>query len=102
MPIPLHLMTGNLSHQTEHHLYPDLPSNRYAEIAPKVRDLMERYELRYVTGPLHQHTRGQDRGRLRSQPPPDCCVGSQAGPPDQVRAPTSCRGLSAVSAASRG
>jgi NADPH-dependent stearoyl-CoA 9-desaturase len=50
----MHLMTGNLSHQIEHHLYPDLPSNRYAEIAPKVRDLMERYELRYVSGPLHQ------------------------------------------------
>jgi len=50
----MHLMTGNLSYQIEHHLYPDLPSNRYAEIAPKVRDLMERYELRYVSGPLHQ------------------------------------------------
>jgi len=49
----LHLMTGNLSHQIEHHLFPDLPSNRYAEIAPRVRDLMDRYELRYVTGPLH-------------------------------------------------
>jgi fatty acid desaturase len=32
----MHLMTGNLSHQVEHHLFPDLPSNRYAEIAPKV------------------------------------------------------------------
>ena len=50
----MHLMTGNLSHQIEHHLFPDLPSNRYAEISPKVRDLMERYELRYVTGPLHR------------------------------------------------
>ena len=30
----VHVMTGNLSHQIEHHLYPDLPSNRYAEIAP--------------------------------------------------------------------
>lgn len=50
----MHLMTGNLSHQIEHHLFPDLPSNRYAEIAPKVRDLMKRYELRYVTGPLHK------------------------------------------------
>jgi len=49
----LHLMTGNLSHQIEHHLFPDLPSNRYAEIAPQVRDLMDRYELRYVTGPFH-------------------------------------------------
>ena len=48
----MHVMTGNLSHQIEHHLFPDLPSNRYAEIAPRVRALMERYGLRYVTGPL--------------------------------------------------
>jgi fatty acid desaturase len=47
-----HLMTGNLSHQIEHHLFPDLPSNRYAEIAPKVRDLCQRYGLPYNTGPL--------------------------------------------------
>ena len=30
-------MTGNLSYQIEHHLFPDLPSNRYAEIAVRVR-----------------------------------------------------------------
>ena len=28
-------MTGNLSFQIEHHLFPDLPSNRYQEIAPQ-------------------------------------------------------------------
>jgi linoleoyl-CoA desaturase len=28
-----HLLTGNLSFQIEHHLFPDLPSNRYREIA---------------------------------------------------------------------
>jgi NADPH-dependent stearoyl-CoA 9-desaturase len=48
----MHLMTGNLSHQIEHHLFPDLPSNRYSEIAPKVKDLFERYDLPYVTGSL--------------------------------------------------
>jgi fatty acid desaturase len=48
----LHIMTGNLSHQIEHHLFPDLPSNRYAEIAPRIRDLFERYGLSYVTGPM--------------------------------------------------
>jgi NADPH-dependent stearoyl-CoA 9-desaturase len=37
----MHLMTGNLSHQIEHHLFPDMPSNRYAEVAPKVRELCE-------------------------------------------------------------
>ena len=48
----LHLMAGNLSHQIEHHLFPDMPSNRYAEVAPRVRDLCDRYRLPYVSGPL--------------------------------------------------
>jgi len=52
----LHLMTGNLSHQIEHHLFPDLPSNRYAQIAPRVRELCERYGLRYNTGSLLRQT----------------------------------------------
>jgi len=43
----MHLMSGNLSHQIEHHLFPDLPSSRYAEIAPKVEALFEKYELNY-------------------------------------------------------
>ena len=51
----LHIMSGNLSHQIEHHLFPDLPSNRYAEIAPRVRDLCKRFNLPYNTGSLrHQ------------------------------------------------
>jgi fatty acid desaturase len=50
----LHLLTGNLSHQIEHHLFPDLPSNRYREIAPRVRELFERYGLRYHVAPMPQ------------------------------------------------
>ncbi len=50
----MHVMTGNLSHQIEHHLYPDMPSNRYGEIAPRIRGLMQRNDLHYVTGPLHR------------------------------------------------
>jgi len=50
----MHLMSGNLSHQIEHHLFPDLPSNRYAEIAPKVKALFEKYELNYHEAPLPQ------------------------------------------------
>jgi linoleoyl-CoA desaturase len=46
----LHLMTGNLSFQIEHHLYPDLPSNRYKELSPKIQELFERHGLTYVTG----------------------------------------------------
>ena len=48
----MNLMSGNLSFQIEHHMFPDLPSNRYSEISLKVRDLCERYDLPYVTGPL--------------------------------------------------
>jgi len=48
----LHLMTGNLSFQIEHHLYPDLPSNRYQEIAPQVREVFDRFGLNYTSGPL--------------------------------------------------
>ncbi|MET7277462.1 acyl-CoA desaturase [Kribbella sp. NPDC005582] len=48
----MHIMTGNLSYQIEHHLFPDLPSNRYQEIAPKVRAIFDEYNLRYTTGPL--------------------------------------------------
>jgi linoleoyl-CoA desaturase len=47
-----HIMTGNLSHQIEHHLFPDIPSNRYGEIAPRVREICERYGLPYTTGSL--------------------------------------------------
>jgi linoleoyl-CoA desaturase len=47
-----HLMSGNLSFQIEHHIYPDLNSNRYQEVAPKVREVFERYGLHYVTGSL--------------------------------------------------
>jgi linoleoyl-CoA desaturase len=45
-------MSGNLSFQIEHHLFPDLPSNRYQEIAPKIQDVFERYGLTYVSGPM--------------------------------------------------
>jgi linoleoyl-CoA desaturase len=47
-------MSGNLSFQIEHHLFPDLPSNRYAQLAPRVREVCERYGLPYTSGPLHK------------------------------------------------
>ena len=47
-----HLMTGNLSFQVEHHLFPDLPSNRYAELSVEVRALCEEFGMDYTTGPL--------------------------------------------------
>ncbi len=60
-----HLMAGNLSFQVEHHLYPDMPSSRYAEIAPRVRDVCRRYGLPYNTGPLHKQLGSVHRTILR-------------------------------------
>jgi fatty acid desaturase len=45
-----HVASGNLGFQVEHHLFPDIPSTRYAEIAPQVKDICERYELPYNSG----------------------------------------------------
>jgi linoleoyl-CoA desaturase len=43
-------MSGNLSHQIEHHLFPDMPSNRYPEVAPRVEALCARYGIPYNRG----------------------------------------------------
>lgn len=47
-------MSGNLAYQIEHHLFPDLPSNRYPEVAARVRALCDKYDLPYTTGSLAQ------------------------------------------------
>ncbi len=46
----LRFMSGNLCHQIEHHLYPDLPSNRLHEISLRVRAVCDKYDLPYTTG----------------------------------------------------
>jgi fatty acid desaturase len=60
-----HLLSGNLSFQIEHHLFPDLPSNRYREIAPKVRAVCERHGLPYNSGRLGRQYRSVYRQILR-------------------------------------
>jgi len=47
-------MSGNLSHQIEHHLFPDIPARRYPEIAVEVQEICTRYGLQYNKGPLHK------------------------------------------------
>lgn len=46
------LLTGNLSHQVEHHFYPDVPAHRYAALAVEVREICARYGQPYDTGSL--------------------------------------------------
>ncbi len=48
-----HVLAGNLSFQIEHHLFPDLPAHRYADISVEVREVSGRYGIPYNTGPLH-------------------------------------------------
>ena len=43
---------GNLNYQIEHHLFPDLPSNRYAAMSVRVREICDRYDIPYTTGPF--------------------------------------------------
>ncbi|MDX1874339.1 fatty acid desaturase [Mycolicibacterium sp. 120266] len=46
----LRFMSGNLCHQIEHHIYPDLPSNRLYEVSLRVQAVCEKYDLPYTTG----------------------------------------------------
>jgi linoleoyl-CoA desaturase len=78
-----HLASGNLGYQVEHHLYPDMPSTRYGEIAPKVREICQRYGLPYNSGPFHKQLGMVQRtivrlafpgGKVRPKP------GAYAGP----------------------
>lgn len=48
-----HILSGNLSFQIEHHLFPDIPAHRHAEISVEVREICRRYGLPYNSGPLH-------------------------------------------------
>ena len=79
-PKLIHIMTGNLSHQIEHHCFPDLPSNRYQEIAPKVQDLFARYGLRYTTGPLPVQVASAWRKVVRLSLPNDFVSDAKADP----------------------
>jgi linoleoyl-CoA desaturase len=60
-----HVASGNLGYQVEHHLFPDMPSSRYAEIAPRVKAICERYGLPYNIGPFSQQLGMVQRTILR-------------------------------------
>ena len=45
-----HILSGNLSHQIEHHLFPDILANRYAEMAIAVRRICAKHGQHYNTG----------------------------------------------------
>ena len=60
-----HILPGTLSFQIEHHLFPDLPSRRYPELAPRVRAVCERWGLPYSSGRLGRQWASVGRKILR-------------------------------------
>ena len=58
-----HILTGNLSHQIEHHIFPDMPASHYARIAPQVKAICHKYDLPYNTGRFSTQLR-QVLGRI--------------------------------------
>ena len=69
-PRLLHVLCGNLSHQIEHHVFPDLPSNRYGEIAGEVRELFHQHGLVYNSRPLLRQVASAWGKVLRLSRPP--------------------------------
>jgi fatty acid desaturase len=61
----LHVLTGHLSHQIEHHLFPDVPAPRYPEIASEVRAICERHGVAYNSAPLPKQLAGAWRRILK-------------------------------------
>lgn len=81
----LHIMSGNLGFQIEHHLYPDLPSNRYAEISVRVKQLCEKYDIPYTTGPLHKQYGQALRTIMKLSLPNSWTASDQPEPPSPSR-----------------
>jgi fatty acid desaturase len=77
-PWLLHVLTGNLSHQIEHHCFPDLPSNRYAEVATRVQQVFEHYGLTYHVAPLHHQVASAWHRVIRLSLPPRSTPGPWA------------------------
>ncbi|SDC59317.1 fatty acid desaturase family protein [Actinokineospora iranica] len=75
-----HIMSGNLSHQIEHHLFPDIPARRYPEIAPEVRAICAKYGLPYNTGGLTKQLRSVAK-KIFKLALPDNLRGKPAQPP---------------------
>ncbi|QNG18325.1 acyl-CoA desaturase [Rhodococcus triatomae] len=74
-----HIMSGNLSHQIEHHLFPDLPAHRYPEMAPAVRELCEKHGLPYNTGGFFRQI-GSVWGKIFKLALPNGWTGSTPAP----------------------
>ncbi|MFL6156975.1 MAG: fatty acid desaturase family protein [Marmoricola sp.] len=81
----LHIMSGSLGFQIEHHLFPDLPSNRYPEISVRVQELCAKYDIPYTTGPLYRQYGQAFRTILKLSVPNSWTSSDKPEPPSPVR-----------------
>ncbi|MCF6379908.1 acyl-CoA desaturase [Nocardioides KLBMP 9356] len=81
----LHVLSGSLGYQIEHHLFPDLPSNRYPEIAVRVRALCDKYDIPYTIGPLHRQYGQALRTIMKLSVPNSWTSSDQPEPPTPAR-----------------
>ncbi|MGI8535787.1 MAG: fatty acid desaturase family protein [Mycobacteriales bacterium] len=81
----LHVMSGQLGYQIEHHLFPDLPSNRYAQISVKVRELCAKYDIPYTTGPLRKQYGQVFRTLMKLSLLDRFTISDAPAPPSRVR-----------------
>lgn len=50
----MQIMSGHLSFQVEHHLFPDIPSSRYQEISVRVKEICNKYNIPYNSAPMSE------------------------------------------------
>jgi len=60
-----HIMTGHLSCQVEHHLFPDVPAKHYPAMAEEVREICKRYDIPYNSAGFFKQYFGVVRRILR-------------------------------------
>jgi linoleoyl-CoA desaturase len=65
----LGILTGHLSHQIEHHLFPDMPGHRYREVAVEVRRICEEHGVPYNTGTFREQFASVFRALIRYSVP---------------------------------
>ncbi len=65
----LGILSGHLSHQIEHHLFPDLPAWRYREMGPEVARICAKYGVPYNTASFGEQLRSVAREMFRFAKP---------------------------------
>ena len=65
----LGVFTGHLSHQIEHHLFPDIPARRYREMSTEVRRICDKHHVPYNTGSFGKQFKSVLRALLRYSVP---------------------------------